>query len=280
MTGGLQADGQAVREARQHAEDETDPELRSMLLDEQASLLAQLDHLVTSELPGLLLPPSSMNALGVIMSINAGVGGGEAALFVEDLYRMYTRFAESKGWQAEVITTVEAAAGKGGGGIREVTVKYAPAPYASDESAGVWGSMRWESGVHRVQRVPATETMGRVHTSTAAVVVRFLPFHSMNQQLIVDTASLPRHPRRSLSRPERRQVGSDALKRCWRTTRQQDRIGRTPHPYPYRHNGLDARFEIAASESRVGVGGPEGQAGGEEVPGRSGAPEGEQAQSG
>jgi peptide chain release factor 1 len=135
-----------------------------MFQAEYGDLSAELDEMVTSTLPELLLPPLSTAEFPVIMSINAGVGGSEASLFVEELARMYTRFAEQRGWRIEVMSQVEGPGGKGGGGFREITMKI-------DGSGEVYGQLQWERGVHRVQRVPATETMGRVHTSTVAVVV-------------------------------------------------------------------------------------------------------------
>lgn len=131
--------------------------------------MSQLDSSV-STLPDLLLPPSSTDPLALMMSINAGVGGSEASLFAEEMARMYTRFAEKRGWKIEVLSQTEGPSGKGGGGVREMTMKMEPAPYSSDD-AEVYGLLRWEKGVHRVQRVPMTETQGRVHTSTVTVVV-------------------------------------------------------------------------------------------------------------
>jgi peptide chain release factor 1 len=135
-----------------------------MFRAEYDALCSELDHLVASTLPQLLLPPLATASLPAIMSLNAGVGGSDAALFVEEMTRMYTRFAEQRGWKMEIMSQVEGPGGKGGGGYREFTMKLE----GWDE---VYGQLQWETGVHRVQRVPATETMGRVHTSTVAVVV-------------------------------------------------------------------------------------------------------------
>ena len=93
------------------------------------------------------------------MEIRAGTGGDEAALFAADLYRMYTRYCEHHGWRVETISLCDAALG----GIKEAIFKVA--------GEGAFGTMRWESGVHRVQRVPATEAQGRIHTSAATVAV-------------------------------------------------------------------------------------------------------------
>jgi peptide chain release factor 1 len=104
-----------------------------------------------------------------MLSLNAGVGGSESGLFAEELARMYTRFGERRGWKSEVISQTEGPVAKGGGGLREVTIKFEPPPFTEDEQ--VFGLLKWERGVHRVQRVPITEQQGRVHTSTVACVV-------------------------------------------------------------------------------------------------------------
>ncbi|WVR03514.1 peptide chain release factor 1 [Kwoniella sp. DSM 27419] len=149
-----------------------DPTLREMFQSEHESLCADLDALLTDELPALLLPLPPTASLPCMMSFNAGVGGLESALCTEDLSRMYIRFAESKGWKIEEISRVEGTGGKGGGGVRELTVKFAPSPYGGGGDAEeIYGLLQWEKGVHRVQRIPANETMGRIHTSTVAVVV-------------------------------------------------------------------------------------------------------------
>ncbi|KAK4688876.1 peptide chain release factor 1, partial [Tremellales sp. Uapishka_1] len=157
---------QAIIDVRPFLTD-PDPSLREMFTAEHASLCDQLDQLLLSLLPKLLLPASPTTSLPMVMSLNAGVGGSEAALFVEELVRMYTRFAEKRNWKIETISAVEGPAGKGGGGLRESTMKFT----GRDEEGEVYGLLQWERGVHRVQRVPVTETQGRVHTSTVAVVV-------------------------------------------------------------------------------------------------------------
>ncbi|EIW67918.1 hypothetical protein TREMEDRAFT_63806 [Tremella mesenterica DSM 1558] len=160
---------QSIEDLKSHYANENDPELRSMLLEEQTDLISQLDTIVTDDLPGLLLPPHPAAELPVIISINAGVGGSEAALFVQDLSRMYQRYAEEKGWKGEILSQTEGAGAKGGGGLRECTIKFEKPLFLEEQE--VYGRLKWESGVHRVQRVPLTETQGRVHTSTAAVVI-------------------------------------------------------------------------------------------------------------
>ncbi|OCF45153.1 peptide chain release factor 1 [Kwoniella heveanensis CBS 569] len=162
--------------------DDPDPTLREMFESEYDSLCDQLDSLITDELPRLLLPQPETASLPCMISLNAGVGGLESALCTEDLSRMYIRFAEKKGWKVEEISRVEGTGGKGGGGIRELTLKIEHSPYGGGggggggegEEAGaneIYGLLQWEKGVHRVQRVPANETMGRIHTSTVAVIV-------------------------------------------------------------------------------------------------------------
>lgn len=136
---------------------------------EKEELLGSLDE-VLEELPSVILPPSPTSMLPAMMSINAAVGGTEAALFAEELARMYTRFAEKRQWKIEVISQTEGGAGKGTAGLREITMKFDPPPYSGDTEE-VYGMMRWEKGVHRVQRVPATESAGRIHTSTVGIVV-------------------------------------------------------------------------------------------------------------
>jgi peptide chain release factor 1 len=111
------------------------------------------------ELVPLLVPRDPLEDRAAIVEIRAGTGGDEAALFARDLFRMYARFAEARRWRLETISLSEGTLG----GIKEVIFKLA--------GEGAYGAMRWESGVHRVQRVPATESQGRIHTSAATVAV-------------------------------------------------------------------------------------------------------------
>jgi peptide chain release factor 1 len=106
-----------------------------------------------------LLPHDPLDDRNAIVEIRAGTGGDEAALFAADLFRMYTRFIERQGWRRETISHSEGMLG----GVKEAVFKVS--------GAGAFGAMRWESGVHRVQRVPATETQGRIHTSAATVAI-------------------------------------------------------------------------------------------------------------
>jgi peptide chain release factor 1 len=144
--------------ARQMAEAEADAELRELAKDEVRQLetaRADAEH----ALKLLLLPKDPNDGKNAIVEIRGGTGGDEAALFAGDLYRMYTRYAERQGWKLEVMSISEGTAG----GFKEVI--------ALVEGKDVFSKMKFESGVHRVQRVPATEAQGRIHTSTATVAV-------------------------------------------------------------------------------------------------------------
>ena len=136
-------------------------ELARIDLDEtQESLSKTMNALQTA-----LIPPSSAEELGCLVEIKSGVGGGEASIFAADLLRMYSRFADAKGWKGEVVNAASVSAGPGDTeAYREVTLDI--------DSEGAYALLKHEAGVHRVQRVPATESQGRVHTSTASVIVR------------------------------------------------------------------------------------------------------------
>jgi peptide chain release factor 1 len=135
-----------------------DPDMRELAQEELKSLQARRDTLL-AELKVLLIPKDPNDAKNVVLEIRAGAGGDEAALFASDLFRMYSRYAERQGWRLEVLNLNDT----GVGGTKEVT--------ALIEGKGVYGRLKYESGVHRVQRVPATEASGRIHTSTATVAV-------------------------------------------------------------------------------------------------------------
>lgn len=137
---------------------DSDPELRAMAKDELEAATASLPKL-EEEIKLLLIPADPADAKNCVVEIRGGTGGDEAALFAGDLFRMYQKFAERKGWQLAVSSVSEGAAG----GYKEIVF--------SLTGAGVYGVMKYESGVHRVQRVPVTETQGRVHTSAATVAV-------------------------------------------------------------------------------------------------------------
>jgi len=137
---------------------EKDEELREMAKMELDELLPQKEEL-EDKIRVMLIPKDPQDAKNAVFEIRGGTGGDEAALFAGDLYRMYTRYFEKKGWRVEVVDVTEGTAG----GYKEVILK------VSGED--VYGTLKYESGVHRVQRVPDTETQGRVHTSAASVAV-------------------------------------------------------------------------------------------------------------
>src|SRR3954465_5418760 len=135
-----------------------DSEMRELAREELKSLNARRDALV-AELKILLIPKDPNDEKDVVLEIRAGTGGDEAALFAADLFRMYSKFAERNGWRMEVMSSSDT----GVGGLKEVI--------ATIEGRGVYSKLKYESGVHRVQRVPATEASGRIHPSTATVGV-------------------------------------------------------------------------------------------------------------
>jgi peptide chain release factor 1 len=137
---------------------ESDPELRAMA-EEEIAALAPREPVLLEEIKVLLLPKDPNDEKNVILEIRAGTGGDEASLFAAEIFRMYTRFAEQHRWKIELLSLSES----GVGGYKEVI--------AIIEGERVYSQMKWESGVHRVQRVPATETQGRVHTSAVTVAV-------------------------------------------------------------------------------------------------------------
>ena len=135
-----------------------DADMRELAKEELKSLVARRDALL-SEIKVLLIPKDPNDSKNVILEIRAGTGGDEAALFAGELFRMYSKFAERQGWRIEVMSSNDT----GVGGLKEVI--------ATIEGRGVYSKLKYESGVHRVQRVPATEASGRIHTSTATVAV-------------------------------------------------------------------------------------------------------------
>lgn len=138
--------------------EDSDPEIRELAKSEIAGLEARRAEL-EDELKKLLVPKDPNDARNAVLEIRAGTGGDEAALFAGDLYRMYRRYAERRGWQVEEM----ALSSTGTGGVKEVI--------ADVIGKGVFGALKFESGVHRVQRVPTTESAGRIHTSTVTVAV-------------------------------------------------------------------------------------------------------------
>jgi len=137
----------------------SDPDLKEMAEEELATLEPQLDP-IAEELKVMLLPKDPNDDKNIVIELRAGTGGDEAALFVAEMFRMYLRFAEQHKWRVQVLSESETGIGNG---LKEVTAIF--------EGDKVYSQMKYESGVHRVQRVPATETQGRVHTSAITVAV-------------------------------------------------------------------------------------------------------------
>jgi peptide chain release factor 1 len=135
-----------------------DEELRPLAEAEIADIDPQIERL-DAEIKSMLLPTDKRDRRNVIVEIRAGTGGDEAALFAADLFRMYSRYAERQGWSVEVLSTSEI----GIGGFKEIIFMV--------KGRGAYSRLKYESGVHRVQRVPVTESQGRIHTSTATVAV-------------------------------------------------------------------------------------------------------------
>ncbi len=135
-----------------------DPEMSAEARAEAERLEESIEEILARIKPALI-PHDPLDDRPAIVEIRAGTGGDEAAIFAADLYRMYTRFAEKRGWRIEMISYSEGTLG----GVKEAIFKI--------KGDGVFGTMRWESGVHRVQRVPVTENQGRIHTSAATVAV-------------------------------------------------------------------------------------------------------------
>lgn len=147
-----------IESAKKVLEKEKDPEFREMAKLELDELVPEKDKLEDA-LKEMLIPKDPNDSKNVILEVRAGTGGDEASIFAGDLFRMYTRYAETQGWKMDVIDFTEGSAG----GYKEVIV--------SVSGEDVYGKLKFESGVHRVQRVPATETQGRVHTSAASIAV-------------------------------------------------------------------------------------------------------------
>jgi len=147
----------SIKEAEELLESD-DPELKA-LAEEELKIQKQKLPLIEKELKILLLPKDPLDDKNVILEIRAGTGGEEAALFAADLFRMYYKYAEKKGWKVEVIDVNKT----GLGGFKEII--------ASVNGKGAYSRLKYESGVHRVQRVPVTETSGRIHTSAATVAI-------------------------------------------------------------------------------------------------------------
>jgi peptide chain release factor 1 len=147
-----------IEDAREILSQETDDEMREMAKMEIEELESKIEPL-EEKIKFLLLPADPEDAKNAILEIRAGTGGDEASIFAGDLFRMYSKYCERKGWKMEVTHFTEGTSG----GYKEIV--------ANISGNSVYGIMKYESGVHRVQRVPKTETQGRIHTSAASVVV-------------------------------------------------------------------------------------------------------------
>jgi len=147
-----------IKSAKNVLETEKDPEFREMAKMELEELYPQ-EEVVEVKLKQMLIPRDPNDSKDAILEIRAGTGGDEAAIFAGDLFRMYQRFAEKKGWKLNILDYTEGTSG----GYKEII--------STISGVDVYGMMKYESGVHRVQRVPQTETQGRVHTSAASVAV-------------------------------------------------------------------------------------------------------------
>lgn len=170
-----------IQEGRDTLEMESDQELRAMAREMMSEAEERIPAL-EEEIKLLLIPADPEDEKNVVMEIRGGTGGDEAAIFAGDLYKMYARYCESRGWRVEVTSISEGTAG----GYKEIIFTVS--------GEGVYGILKYESGVHRVQRVPATETQGRVHTSAASVAV--LP-EAEEVDVVLNPADIDFHTSRS-----------------------------------------------------------------------------------
>src|SRR5574344_450952 len=147
-----------IKNAKDVIANEKDEDFRDMAKEELNELLDAKDKM-EEDIRLMLIPSDPQDSKNAVFEIRAGTGGDEASIFAGDLYRMYMKFFEKKGWKVDVVDFTEGTVG----GYKEIVMNVS--------GDGVYGQMKYESGVHRVQRVPQTETQGRVHTSAASVVV-------------------------------------------------------------------------------------------------------------
>lgn len=138
---------------------DADPGMRGLAEDEYQHLSNTLTDMLKKTFPSLLIPPSETAGLSALMELKSAVGGSESSLFLANLLRMYLRLADAKGWKTVIVSKSDTDEG----GVKDAVVEF--------KGEGSYDDLRWESGVHRVQRVPTTEAQGRVHTSTVAIVV-------------------------------------------------------------------------------------------------------------
>lgn len=177
LTRGFQA-YQRIRQDWQTAEEmakDSDPEIRALAEDEIQTAQAHCENL-EQELQLLLIPSDPHDESNTFLEIRAGTGGDEAALFAGDLFRMYCRYAETQGWQVEILSVSEGEHG----GYKEIIARII--------GRGVYSRLKFESGAHRVQRVPETESQGRIHTSAATVAI--LPEIAEVEQVDINSADL------------------------------------------------------------------------------------------
>ena len=204
------------------ADPATDAEMRSMAEAELETLQARVGEL-EQKIRVALLPKDAMDDRNVVLEIRAGTGGDEAALFAGDLFRMYERFAALQGWKVEVISASDGTMG----GYKEIV--------AEVQGRGAFAKLKFESGVHRVQRVPDTETQGRIHTSAATVAVlpevEEVDVDIKNDDLRIETMRAQGAGGQHVNKTE---------------------FGDPHHPYPDRHRGDHAGQPLAAQEPRVG----------------------------
>ena len=149
---------QGIEEAENIIESETDPEMRAMAREELDNCNSKIP-ILEEEIKLLLAPADPQDGKNAIVEIRSGTGGDEASIFAGDLFRMYSKYCDNKGWKTEVTNYAEGTAG----GFKEIIFTVS--------GDNVYGTLKYESGVHRVQRIPQTETQGRVHTSAATVAV-------------------------------------------------------------------------------------------------------------
>ena len=195
---------------------DSDPDLREMAVEEVREAKEQLLTL-EAQLQRMLLPKDPNDGRNVFLEIRAGTGGDEAAIFSGDLFRMYSRYAEKRGWRLEILSENEGEHG----GYKEIIARV--------EGENVYGKLKFESGAHRVQRVPETESQGRVHTSACTVAV--LPEPDEQAAIEINPADLR----------------VDTY-RCRRPARQQDRFGDPYHPLAHRYRGRMPGGALAAQE--------------------------------
>src|SRR5712692_1403236 len=215
-----------------------DAEMKQMAHDEEKELTARKET-VERELKLLLLPKDPLDEKSVIVEIRAGTGGDEAALFAAELFRMYSRYAETQGWKVEILESSPSSIG----GLKEVV--------AAIQGQKVYSKLKYESGVHRVQRVPATETQGRIHTSAATVAV--LPEATKStsrskQRICASTRSALPAPAASLSTPPIPPCASRIFPADWlfpnRTKNPKSRIA--PKPCAFSARGSTNRSRRSA----------------------------------